>query len=67
MKAVALTAPGEMKVLQIPEPIPQDEDILLKVELVGLCGSDLNSCRGMNSLVSYTCDWTLAAPTLLSA
>ena len=40
MKAVALTAPGEVKVLQIPEPIPQDEDILLKVELVGLCGSD---------------------------
>jgi 2-desacetyl-2-hydroxyethyl bacteriochlorophyllide A dehydrogenase len=53
MKAVALTAPGEMKVLQIPEPIPQDEDILLKVELVGLCGSDLNSYRGMNPLVSY--------------
>jgi threonine dehydrogenase-like Zn-dependent dehydrogenase len=54
MKAVALTAPGEVKVLQIPEPIPQDEDILLKVELVGLCGSDLNSYRGMNPLVSYT-------------
>lgn len=53
MKAVALTAPGEVKVLQIPEPIPQDEDILLKVELVGLCGSDLNSYRGMNPLVSY--------------
>jgi 2-desacetyl-2-hydroxyethyl bacteriochlorophyllide A dehydrogenase len=53
MKAVALTAPDEVKVLQIPEPIPQDEDILLKVELVGLCGSDLNSYRGMNPLVSY--------------
>jgi 2-desacetyl-2-hydroxyethyl bacteriochlorophyllide A dehydrogenase len=53
MKAVALTAPGEVKVLQIPEPIPQNEDILLKVELVGLCGSDLNSYRGMNPLVSY--------------
>ena len=53
MKAVALTAPGEVKVLQIPEPIPQDKDILLKVELVGLCGSDLNSYRGMNPLVRY--------------
>ena len=53
MKAVALTAPGEVKVLRIPEPIAQDGDILLKVELVGLCGSDLNSYRGMNPLVSY--------------
>jgi 2-desacetyl-2-hydroxyethyl bacteriochlorophyllide A dehydrogenase len=53
MKAVALTAPGEVEVLQIPEPIPQGEDILLKVEFVGLCGSDLNSYRGMNPMVSY--------------
>ena len=55
MKAVALTAPGEVGVLHIPEPIRQGEDILLKVELVGLCGSDLNSYRGMNPLVSYPC------------
>jgi 2-desacetyl-2-hydroxyethyl bacteriochlorophyllide A dehydrogenase len=53
MKAVVLTAPGEVEVLQIPEPIAQGEDILLKVEFVGLCGSDLNSYRGMNPLVSY--------------
>lgn len=53
MKAVALTAPGKVEVLQIPEPRPQGEDILLKVELVGLCGSDLNSYRGMNPMVSY--------------
>ena len=53
MKAVALTDPGEVEVLHIPEPVLQGEDILLKVELVGLCGSDLNSYRGMNPLVSY--------------
>ena len=53
MKAVALTAPGEVGVLHIPEPIRPGEDILLKVELVGLCGSDLNSYRGTNPLISY--------------
>ena len=53
MKAVAITAPGEVGVLHIPEPIRPDEDILLKIELVGLCGSDLNSYRGMNPLISY--------------
>jgi threonine dehydrogenase-like Zn-dependent dehydrogenase len=53
MKAVALTAPGEAEILHVSEPVRQGEDILLEVELVGLCGSDVNSYRGMNPLVSY--------------
>ena len=34
-------------------PETSDEDILLKVRMVGFCGSDLNSFRGLNPLVSY--------------
>jgi len=53
MKAVTLTGPGQVCITDIPEPKKQDGDLLLRVELVGLCGTDLNSYRGKNPLVTY--------------
>ena len=32
---------------------PQAGQLLLKVEMVGLCGTDLNSFRGRNPLITY--------------
>jgi len=37
----------------IPEPLVSGRDLLLKIRMVGLCGSDLNSFRGLNPLVTY--------------
>src|SRR5436309_6480242 len=53
MKALVLQKPGQASVETIPEPVFADGDMLLKVRMVGLCGSDLNSFRGLNPLVSY--------------
>lgn len=54
MKALVLEGPGMAAVRSVPEPRePGKDEILLQVELVGLCGSDLNSYRGCNPLVSY--------------
>jgi len=54
MKATVLRAPGEAAVDQVPEPETTGEgNILLKVRKIGLCGSDLNSYRGRNPLVTY--------------
>jgi threonine dehydrogenase-like Zn-dependent dehydrogenase len=53
MKALTLLAAGDVRVTDIPEPTLTPGDLLLKVEMVGLCGSDLNSFRGKNPLVSY--------------
>lgn len=53
MKALSLLRAGEAQVIEHPEPKPSEGELLLKVELVGLCGSDLNSFRGRNPLVSY--------------
>lgn len=36
-----------------PGPNSCGREILLKVGMVGFCGSDLNSFRGLNPLVSY--------------
>lgn len=37
----------------IPEPVASQERLLLKVRMIGLCGSDLNSFRGKNPLVTF--------------
>jgi threonine dehydrogenase-like Zn-dependent dehydrogenase len=53
MKALLLRGPGELQIVDIPEPGPKTGNLLLKVEMVGLCGTDLNSFRGRNPLVTY--------------
>jgi L-iditol 2-dehydrogenase len=43
MKALVLTGLGEMQLQNVPEPkISKDTDVLLKIEKVGICGSDIH-------------------------
>jgi L-iditol 2-dehydrogenase len=43
MKAVVLTGIRQMEVRDVPEPsIQKDTDVLLKIEKVGVCGSDVH-------------------------
>jgi threonine dehydrogenase-like Zn-dependent dehydrogenase len=53
MKAVMLNKPGEAVLASIAEPRPEREELLLKVRMIGLCGSDLNSFRGKNPMVTF--------------
>jgi 2-desacetyl-2-hydroxyethyl bacteriochlorophyllide A dehydrogenase len=53
MKALVLHKPGHGSIETVPEPVAEDGEILLKVRMVGFCGSDLNSFRGLNPLVSF--------------
>jgi 2-desacetyl-2-hydroxyethyl bacteriochlorophyllide A dehydrogenase len=53
MKAIVLEGPGSAAGKQVAEAHGGDGDVLLQVRMVGLCGSDLNSYRGRNPLVSY--------------
>lgn len=53
MKALFLQNPGQMSIETVSDPIVNSGDVLLRVRMVGLCGSDLNSYRGLNPLVSY--------------
>jgi threonine dehydrogenase-like Zn-dependent dehydrogenase len=53
MRAVALRAAEDALVIEVAEPARQPGDLLLKVEMVGMCGTDLNSFRGRNPLVTY--------------
>jgi threonine dehydrogenase-like Zn-dependent dehydrogenase len=53
MKAIVLRGPGEIAIEDRPEPKPATGEVLLKVNIIGLCGSDLNSYRGKNPMVSF--------------
>ena len=53
MKAIVLEAAGRAGVKEVGEPLAAEGDVLLRVRMIGLCGSDLNSYRGRNPLVSY--------------
>lgn len=53
VKALVLENPGKASIENVPEPLATTGNVLLKVRMVGLCGSDLNSFRGLNPLVSF--------------
>lgn len=53
MKAFFIDNPGVTGIREIEEPQPGAGDLLLRVHLIGLCGSDLNSFRGKNPMVSF--------------
>jgi 2-desacetyl-2-hydroxyethyl bacteriochlorophyllide A dehydrogenase len=53
MKAVRIVEPGKVEIIDIPQPVCGDGEVLIKVRSVGLCGSDLTTFRGQNPMVSY--------------
>ena len=53
MKAWASTATNQTELLERPQPQPAAGEVLLSVKRLGYCGSDLNTFRGLNPLVSY--------------
>ncbi len=54
MRALQLQAPGQLKTIHMAEPpAPRDGQVLLRIQRVGLCGTDLSSYRGKNPLFAY--------------
>lgn len=53
MKALVLQKPRKATIETVPDPVPTDSEVLLRVRMVGFCGSDLNAFRGLNPLISY--------------
>lgn len=51
MKAVQITAMNEMSVANIEKPIARHGEVLVKINYVGFCGSDLNTFLGRNPMV----------------
>jgi alcohol dehydrogenase len=46
MKALVYTQPHEMQLLDRPEPVAQAGEVVLKIDAVGICGSDMHAYHG---------------------
>lgn len=53
MKALVIRQPGVAAIEDVEKPEAERGEALLRVRRVGLCGSDLNSFRGRNPMVSF--------------
>jgi len=53
MRALQIDREGSMRVVGIDAPETTTTDVLIRIRTVGFCGSDLNTYRGLNPLVSY--------------
>ena len=53
MKTLQITHPGCISLTQTPEPFPGQGEIKVKIHYAGFCGSDLNTFRGANAMVTY--------------
>jgi len=54
MKAVQVQAPVTAALVDVPDLTkPSENEILLRVDLVGMCGTDLTTFRGGNPMVAF--------------
>jgi L-iditol 2-dehydrogenase len=46
MKALLLTAPSQLAFTDFPDPVPGDDEVLVRVRACGICGSDIHGWDG---------------------
>ncbi len=46
MRAVVFAAPGSWSLEEVPDPVPGPREVLVRVEAVGLCGTDVHVLDG---------------------
>lgn len=53
MKAFRMEGPGVAAIAKVPDIVAESGEALLRVKMVGMCGTDLNTFRGRNAMVSF--------------
>ena len=51
MKAIQISGLREMQIVSVPEQELHADEVLLRLEYVGFCGSDLSTYLGKNPMV----------------
>lgn len=54
MRAVILRSPFRLEMMDVPKPVPRDDEVLIRVKAVGICGSDLRYFQGENPWALHT-------------
>lgn len=53
MKTFRLAGPGVAEIVELPEISGAADEVLLRVKMVGMCGTDLSTFRGRNAMVTF--------------
>jgi L-iditol 2-dehydrogenase len=53
MKQAIMTAPGKIEFAEVDSPKPGKGEVLLKIQRIGVCGSDLHVWHGKHPYTSY--------------
>jgi 2-desacetyl-2-hydroxyethyl bacteriochlorophyllide A dehydrogenase len=53
MKAIVVRAPEDISVKEVSPPERRENEVLIKVRGMGICGSDIGAYKGTNPLVTY--------------
>jgi L-iditol 2-dehydrogenase len=53
MKQQVMIAPGEIEFREVPIPALKEEDVLIKMMRIGICGSDIHVYQGTHPYTSY--------------
>lgn len=53
MKAIQIQEPFKAVLVEVAKPEVKSGEVLVKLDYVGFCGSDLNTYRGGNAMVKY--------------
>ena len=46
MKALLLTAPSQLELVDFPDPKPMEDEVVLRIRACGICGSDIHGWDG---------------------
>ena len=53
MRQAVMTAPGRIEFREVPEPVPGPGQVRVRVERIGVCGSDIHVFHGKHPFVTY--------------
>src|SRR5512138_3478153 len=53
MKQAVMTAPGKITVHEVPVPEPGEGEVRLRIQRIGVCGSDVHVYHGKHPYTSY--------------
>jgi len=53
MKQAVMTAPGAIELRDVPAPVPGPGEVLLRIQRIGVCGSDVHVYHGKHPYTKY--------------
>ena len=60
MKVLCLPEPGNLVLKDMPMPELREGQAIIKMEMCGICGSDVTAYRGVNPTMRYPItDWAM--------